>query len=391
MSYLARAPAGIAGFLGNVGKLRGLKATYNNWLQTAAPVSATEQTDQIFSWFYQSWQLDEQKRIVVSEDCPMSRKEFTEMCQLQRDLNIMMKPMIYTGMCGGLSLVLLPEWASAAENLPSNFFKTEEEKKAWHLARDQEVHIKHAPLAAHTQSRFLEFFISNEAKYSDVFDSIADGFGANKDPVALKKMGQFIAKQHTCSLGMVTADVSSWHRGREHMDASNFLGLPFTFLSAEALSSRVIDHYKMLYQEDALINKEGVASLSDYELYEVCNRRLIARFEEELSRATLEARLADWMTFTGKGENDEFRTPIRLVLCYQASYFRDPGFLEEDLSSLDKDSFPTAWNWAQNSFERRVEFESGPLADQVRAHLTQVEASEKKMTEERAAYLASKA
>jgi len=387
MSYLARTPAGIAGFLGNVSKLRGMKATYNQWLATAAPTSAEVQTEQIFSTNFHSWVADEHHRVVTG-DVPMSRKEFTEMLQLQRDLNIMVKPMMYTGLCGGLSLALLPEWASAKENLPANFFKTEEELKAYYLARDQEVHIKHAAQAAHTQSRYLEFYIANEARFSEAFDSVADGFTAKKDPATLKKMGQHIAKAHTCSLNHVTADVSSWQRGREHMEACNFLGLPFTFLSTEALTTRIIDHYKMLFQEDVLVQKEGVASLSDFELYEICNRRLVARWEEELSREALEARFADWCTFTSKTEADEFRVPIRLIVCYQASFFRDPGFLEETLDELNEDSFPTSWNLAQDAFERRVAFESGPLADQVRAHVLNIEASEKKATEERKAYLA---
>jgi len=334
--------------------------------------------------------MDEHNRVVTG-DVPMSRAEFTEMCKLQRDVDVMMKPMIYTGLCGGLSLALLPEWASAAENLPSNFFKTEEELKQYYLARDQEIHIKHAAQAAHTHTRYLEYFIQNEPRFSEAFDSIADGFMAKKDPVLLKKMGQHMAKMHTCSLAHTTSDVSSWQRGREHMEACLFLGLPFTFMSTESLASRVIDHYKMLFQEDVLINKEGVAALSDFELYEICNRRLVARWEEELSREQLEARFADWCTFTSKEEGDEFRVPIRLIIAYQGAHFRDPGFLEESLEDLNEDAFPTAWNLAQNAFERRVAFESGPLAEHVKAHLLQVEASEKKATEERAAYLSSKA
>jgi len=390
MAHLLRVPAGLVGFFGNVGKLRGLKATYNGWLNSSsAPSPPAVQGEQIFATYSNSWFFDEQKRIVVAEDCPLSRAEFTEMCRLQRDLDIMAKPLIYTGLLGGLTVISLPEWASASENLPSNFFKSEEDKKAWHLARDQEVHIKHAPAAAHTQTRYLEYYINTEAKFSDVFDTIADGFAAKKDPVALKKLGQFVAKAHTCPLSHVTADPSSFQRGREHLDASNFLGLPFTFLTQEALTTRLIDHYKFLLQEDVLIRKEGVASLGDYDLYEIANRRLVARFEEELSRAQLEARLSDWFTFTTKSEGEDLRVPIRLIIAYQASFFRDPGFLEESLESLDGEAFPTAWNWAQNAFERRVEFESGPLAHEVRAHLLETETKEKQLLEERASYLGS--
>ena len=247
---------------------------------------------------------------------------------------------------------------------PQTFFSTEEEIKAAGVARDLEVHLKFAPQAGFTQGRFLEYFVSDDARLNEAYDSITHGFTLPKDAAAIRKMGQHVSKKSTCALQFVTSEIGSWHRDQEHYDACAFLGKPFLFHSTESLVSKTIEHYRNLFQEDALIKKEGVASLSDFELYRIANRRLIARWEEELTRAQLEARLADWFTVTEVKEGEE-KVPLRVIIAFQASYFRDPGFLEESLEILDQPGFASPLTWAKDAFERRVEFETGADAEAV--------------------------
>eukprot|EP01064_Diplonema_japonicum_P034556 TRINITY_DN71_c1_g1_i1.p1 TRINITY_DN71_c1_g1~~TRINITY_DN71_c1_g1_i1.p1 ORF type:complete len:392 (+),score=124.49 TRINITY_DN71_c1_g1_i1:59-1234(+) len=389
MAHLMRAPGALAAFAGNVGKYRALGAAYRNHLQNNAPKTHEEQTTQVFSKYHQSSFADEKKRITVCEDLPLSRKEFSDYLTYKEDVDRMTQPLMWTAATGGLPLLGLPVWTNATHKLPSTFFSSEDEKIAAGKARDLEVHIKHAAICGYTQSRYLEYYISGEAKYNEAFDSISNGFMGPKDPVAIRKMGQSIMAAGTCSIPYCTSDVSSWLRGQEHYEACAFLGKPFMWINIEALSTRIIDHYKGLYQEDVLIKKEGLASLNDFELYQICNRRLVARWEEELSRAQLEARLQDWFTLTEVTTEDE-HVPLRVILCYQAAHFRDVGYLDDHLESLDTDAFSSAQSWAADAFDRRVAFESGPLADQVRAHLLQLKETEAKLTEERTQYLASK-
>eukprot|EP01059_Diplonema_ambulator_P031485 TRINITY_DN578_c0_g1_i1.p2 TRINITY_DN578_c0_g1~~TRINITY_DN578_c0_g1_i1.p2 ORF type:complete len:392 (+),score=145.11 TRINITY_DN578_c0_g1_i1:48-1223(+) len=389
MAHLMRAPGALAAFAGNVTKYRALGAKYKDHLMHNAKKSYAQQTEQVFSSWHQSYLTDEAKRITVCEDLPMTRKEFTEYLTYKEDIDRMAQPLLFTAMAGGLPLIALPLWANATHKLPSTFFSSEDEKIAAGKARDLEVHIKHAAIAGFTQSRYLELFIMGETKFNEAYDSISQGFMAPKDPKAIRKMGQFIHKARTTSMMYLTSDVSSWLRGQEHYEANAFLGKPHMFLNLDSLCSRIVDHYKGLYQEDALIKKEGLSSLSDFELYQICNRRLIARWEEELTRAQLETRLQDWMTLT-KVTTEEEHVPLRVVLCYQAAHFRDVGYLDDNLESLDTDAFSSVHTWAPDAFERRVAFESGPLADQVRAHLLQLKESEAKLLDERAKYIASK-
>eukprot|EP01061_Rhynchopus_euleeides_P031039 TRINITY_DN51434_c0_g1_i1.p2 TRINITY_DN51434_c0_g1~~TRINITY_DN51434_c0_g1_i1.p2 ORF type:complete len:401 (+),score=184.74 TRINITY_DN51434_c0_g1_i1:45-1205(+) len=386
MAALIRAPGALAQFFGNSMKYRSLYATYHAHLRAKAD---DETTATKFHKFYFQHLADEKSQMVVFEDLPMSRKDFSQMLEFEEDLNRMMQPAMVTAMSGGLSLAALPLWANAPEKLPSTFFSTEEEVRAAGILRDQEVHIKFAPTAGHSLTRLLEFFLNGEAKHNEAFDSIANGFTALKDPKAIRKMGQAIAKQETCPLSYMTADLSSWQRDREFLDVHNFLGFSHMLHTTEAMTSRLVNHYRHLLQEDVLVKKD-VASLTDFELYKLANRRLVARWEEDLNRQQLLSRLGDWWTLTEIKEGEE-KVPLRVIVAYQTAFFRDPGFLDQTLESLDTDAFPSGHSWAANAFERRVAFETGPLADHVKAHIEGVKASEADMKAEREKYIAGTA
>ena len=212
-------------------------------------------------------------------------------------------------------------------------------------------------------NRYLEYFISNETKFNEAFDSITDGFTATKDAKAIREMGHFINEMKTCSIPLVSSDSTSWLRGREHFEAAAFLGKPFQFMNVEALNGRLVEHYRILYQEDVLIQESGVESIGDFELYKICNRRHIARWEEELNRSQLLERLNNWFALTAHEEGKH--VPLRVVLMYQTAHFKDPGYLDASLDSLDTDAFPTSWDYAKDAFVRRLEFENGPLEEQV--------------------------
>ncbi|KAJ9458980.1 hypothetical protein DIPPA_30843 [Diplonema papillatum] len=385
MAHLARAPAALASFAGNCSKYAKLSGVYHAALEKAYPMHAEE----VFAEFQLQYLQDERKGLVVIPDLQMDRKTFTEMLTYGEDIERMSQPLLMTFLSGGASLFALPFWANATHKLPSTFFSTEDEIRAGGKARDQEVHIKHAPICAHTQGRFIEYFISNDTKFNEAFDSINNGFMAPKNPEAIREMGLHMHKMGHGPIPFLTSDISSWLRGREMYEVNAFLGKQHFFVDLKAQAQRFVAFYRNLLQEDALIQKEGLSSLNDLELYKICNRRLIARWEEDLTRAQLEARLSDWLTLCTP-DNGVF-VPIKLLTLYQTAHFKDPGYIDDKLESLDTDAFPTAQSWAADAFERRVEFESGPLSDEVRAHLIRLKESEAKLAEEQKAYLAARA
>ena len=244
------------------------------------------------------------------------------------------------------------------------FFSTEAEIRAGGIARDQEFAIKHAPQTNHQQHRYLEFYLNGEASHNEAFDSIANGFASPKNIAAIRKLGQAVSKQGSSSMMFSSSDISSWKRDREHYHFAAFMGHPFALHSNETLVSRTLAHFRNLFQEDALIKKEGVASLTDLELYQACSARKVARWEEELNRTQLEARLQDWFTLTERKAGEPV-VPLRVIVMYQTSLFRDPGYLDQTLEDLDKDIYNSSFAYAADAFERRVEFETGPYAEHV--------------------------
>eukprot|EP01060_Flectonema_neradi_P006182 TRINITY_DN1413_c3_g1_i1.p1 TRINITY_DN1413_c3_g1~~TRINITY_DN1413_c3_g1_i1.p1 ORF type:complete len:386 (+),score=80.86 TRINITY_DN1413_c3_g1_i1:146-1303(+) len=385
MANLAQVPGGLAKFVSNFGKYRSVGAQYKKAL------NAGSQYEYGYSYYYQTHVPCEVQGVIPISGLQIKREDFTHYAETAQDVDRMVAPTAWTLLTGGLPIFALPFWANATHKLPACFFDgSEESYKTWGKIKDQEVAIKHAGVANNTHMRYLEYFISGEPKFNEAFDSIADGFTAAKDPQAIREMGHFIHEMRTCSIPLITAHASSWLRGREHMEAAAFLGKPFLFMNVKTLNGRLVDHYRILFQEDVLIQENGgVESLNDFELYKICNRRHIARWEDELTRDQLIGRLNNWWALTAHEEGKH--VPLRVILMYQTAHFKDPGFLDETLDSLDTDAFPTSMDYAKDAFVRRLEFENGPLEEQVRAHVKLLQQREEELKNERTKFLAKEA
>lgn len=373
LANLAKAPVAIAKLAANAAAARGVKSKFLQHVFTKGP---QDQLEEEYHKFYTSWNETE-KKVYVDSDLDIPRKDFTKFVEHMEDVDLTGFAAAFAAVGGGVpALLASPIWASNVQYLPSTFFSDEKSLRNWMTVKDQEVHVKYAPTTAYLHGKTLEYWAALDPKYNEAFDSISDGFRGKKDVKAIRRFAQYVGKVGTCSQHNVRADVGGWYRSNDHQYTSCFLGLPYTFYSAKSLSGRLIEKYRALYQEDKLIQKEGLNSLSDFELYRICNRRLVARWEEDLNRQQLEARYGDWATLTEVKAGSDY-VPIRAVVLYQTSFFRDPGFLDERIETLDEDVWPEKFSWAKDAFERRVEFESGALRHQVATHLEAQEAAKK--------------
>jgi len=373
LANLAKAPVAIAKLASNAAAARGVKAKFLQHVYSKGP---QDQLEEEYHRWYTSW-METEKKIYVDSDLDIPRKDFTKFVEHMEDADLTGFASMFAFMGGGVpALLASPIWASSVQYLPSTFFGDEKSLREWGTVKDQEVHIKYAPTTAYLHGKTLEHWAAMDPKYNEAFDSISDGFRGKKDAKAIRKFAQYVGKVGTCSQHLVRADVGGWFRSNDHQYTSCFLGLPYTFYSVKALSGRLVEKYRALYQEDKLIQKEGLNALSDFELYRICNRRLVARWEEDLNRQQLEARYGDWATFTEVKAGSDY-VPIRAVVLYQTSFFRDPGFLDERIETLDEDVWPEHFSWAKDCFERRIDFEQGALRHQVQAHLEAQEAAKK--------------
>eukprot|EP01065_Artemidia_motanka_P050162 TRINITY_DN8517_c0_g1_i1.p1 TRINITY_DN8517_c0_g1~~TRINITY_DN8517_c0_g1_i1.p1 ORF type:complete len:409 (+),score=160.56 TRINITY_DN8517_c0_g1_i1:83-1228(+) len=374
---LVKTPAALAKLAGDISHARGVKAAFMSHLQQAG--NASFMKEHYHTW-YCTWMVSD-KDLHVCDNLPIARKDFSRYVVAREDMDRMYQPAMAALLGGGVPAVVgLPFWCGSPHLLPSTFFSGADQQREAGIMRDQEVHVKFAPACAHQHLATLEYWAAMEPKFNEAFDSIGHGFTAKKDAKAIRRFAQFAGKVEGSSLPYVRMDVGGWFRGTDCYQTCAFLGKPIFGVSARAMAARFVEHYRDLYQEDKLIQKEGLSTIDDHELYQICSRRNVARWEEGLNRARLEDRYSKWATLTEVKEGSDY-VPLRVVVAYQTAHYRDPGFLDSTLSELDEDAFPAALSWPNDAFQRRLEFENGPLADQVRAYVAQQEAAEKKLLE----------
>lgn len=382
--------------------------------------------------------------LYCDENLPISRKEFTQHCITNRDNDSMVSALRYAMIYGGLPVVFgLPFWLNAIHKLPSTFFHTEEELREQGLARDLEIHIKYAGMAAAPHGRVLDYGttqLKDKADWTEAqkkaafnaYESIyrIDMKNVPKDGNALRAWAHEMGRMNWGGMFWFRHDLPGWMRGTCQYATNAFYGKPHWATQGYTSTGSILKTIRDHMQEDKLIKKEFDAILAsaglsaapgagsspqeqgeyaakvqakwteyipDFEFYDMCNRRLIARWEENLSREELDHRYKLWCTLTeypvgkgkfvssqvtGHGQGNDY-IPIRCIVLFQTSFFRDPGFIEDTLESLDDDVFPDAWAWSKECVDRRLEFENGPLSLQVQEHIKKLNVEEQKYIDSR--------
>eukprot|EP00744_Colponema_vietnamica_P000099 GILI01000191.1.p1 GENE.GILI01000191.1~~GILI01000191.1.p1 ORF type:complete len:512 (-),score=222.25 GILI01000191.1:142-1677(-) len=149
------------------------------------------------------------------------------------------------------------------------------------------------------------------------------------------------------------------------------MGIPtFPLWSKICIGTRIKDYWDLTWNEDYMvISQKSLESLSDEELYDYANRRFLAPYDKELTREQLLERVNDYFTFLGAEFVENGKAPnILITSAYCLGYYNDPAYLVEDIAELEKDDFEHLASWPKDAFLRRLEFENGPLRDQVEAH-----------------------
>eukprot|EP00796_Vickermania_ingenoplastis_P010097 gene10097-7065_t len=248
---------------------------------------------------------------------------------------------------GGYALPLAVIWLANDTWIPSTFNVTEEEKKSWREAQDL-YRYRSAPSYL-TETKSAPGMIC--LKKNDV----------RRDPKIVRNAAEMYDHFFTF--------VSIRRKTLRHLSRS--MNLPtFPMLTRLCNSTRVKDYWNLIFNEDYMtITNELHESMSDEELYDFAWRRFLAPYDKELTREMLLTRINDYFDFLGEPFLADGTTPNLIILTnYVLGYYNDPAFLEEDITALEGNDFEYMASYGKDAFLRRLEFENGPLRDQVEAH-----------------------
>ena len=144
----------------------------------------------------------------------------------------------------------------------------------------------------------------------------------------------------------------------------------FPLLKRVGATTRMRDIFECIFTEDVMVIKQKlVEKMSDEELFDYAWRRWMAPADKNLSRAELVQRVQDYHEFLGPEILEGKHPGLIGTYMYLIGYYNDPAFLTEDFSELEKDDFSNLQSWSRDLFMQRLEFENGPLRDQVEAHV----------------------
>merc|ERR1712000_282570 len=106
------------------------------------------------------------------------------------------------------------------------------------------------------------------------------------------------------------------------------------------LQKRVADYWEIAWNEDYMVltTPNALAEMSDEELFDYAWRRFLTPYDKNLNREQVLERVNDYHAFLGN-----------------------------DFSELESNDYEHLSYWAKDSFVKRLEFENGPLRDQVEA------------------------
>lgn len=312
----------------------------------------------------------------------VTQKEIAELIQYKQDLWRLAHCAAVGAVLGGYALPLACIWLASDTWVPSTFNATEAEKKAWLEAQDIYRYRSIPSYLTETKWNFdfhaYPFTPAQERAWDDLFEKN----DIHREPKVVRQAAAMY--DHYCTF------LSIRRKSLRHLARSmNFPTFPM--LTRMCGATRVRDYWNLIFNEDYMvmscISRESESSLtnpldsmSDEKLHDFAWRRFLAPHDKGLTREQLKQRISDYFDFLGEEFLKDGTTPNLIVLTnYVMGYYNDPAFLEEDFASLDEgNDFEYMAHLGKDAFLRRLEFENGPLRDQVEAHT-------QKLLEQRAA------
>lgn len=364
---------GMAAFASSFSANLGLLKKYKDRQYAAAP---QEHRDVAEAWDTDYWKRGwcQKKNMWVDKDLDteMTRKDLAQLMQFKMDSWRVAHWMAPTALTGGYGLVAMPFWLANDTWQPSTMPQTPEALAEWRAAQDLQRY-KYCPAAVTTFRWWFEHHAAVPDSYAVGWEELVN------ERNDVRKNVTEVAKISKMYSGYQTFE---WIRRQQCRIIGRAMGLPtFPMWSKICTQTRIKDFWELAWNEDMMVLKNGLLEkMDDAELYDYAWRRYLAPYDKELTREQLLERINDYHVVLG---GDKFvesgeAANIFVLTAYCFSHYYEPAYLEGDISELDGNDFENMAQWGKDAYLQRLEFENGPLRDQVEAH------SQKKIAEREA-------
>lgn len=344
------------------------RAAFDTWLKiynrgyTHGPKDFSEQHESYSpDYWKRGHSQDKNMWVDMKLSDEVSQKEIAQLMTYKLDLWRMAHCLGAGFVIGGYAVPLSMIWLSNDTWTPSSFSKSAEERRQWRMAQDL-YRYRSAPSYLTDTKWFFDFHAypwspSQERAWDDLFEKNT----VRRDPKVVRQAAEMYD-------GFIKLETMK-RKSLRHLARS--MNLPtFPMLTRLCSSTRIKDYWNLAWNEDYMVITQKLHErMSDEELQDFAWRRFLAPYDKNLSREELMTRVTDYFDFLGPKFVEEGKAPNIIILTnYVLGYYNDPAYLEEDISTLDGNDFEYMAHYGKDAYLRRLEFENGPLRDQVEAH-----------------------
>lgn len=267
-----------------------------------------------------------------------------------------------TALTGGYGLVALPFWLANDTWQPSTMPQTAEARAEWREAQDM-YRYKYCPASVTAFRWWVEHSIPVPEKFAHGWEELVnERNNVRRDATAIAGVSELYDKYQTFP----------WIRRQQARMIGRAMGMStFPTWSKICLQTRIKDYWELAWNEDYMVMSQNLLNgMSDEELYDYAWRRYLAPYDKNLNREQLLERINDYHVVVG---GDKFvqtgqANNIFVVTAYCFSHYFEPAYLEGDIAELDGNDFTNISQWGKDVYLQRLEFENGPLRDQVEAY-----------------------
>lgn len=244
--------------------------------------------------------------------------------------------------------------------MPSTFNATPEETANWRQAQDL-YRYKFSPLYLCDIRWYLDYHSCPPADKERAWDDMWEKNDIRRDPKSVR----VAAELYDAFLPMS----SMRRRAARHLARSMVLPT-FPLWAKLCVVNRIRAYWELIWHEDYMVMTEKAhLTMSDEDLQDFAWRRFLAPYDKNLTRAQVTQRVDDYFEVLGETFLKDGTAPnIHILSAYCLGYYNDPAYLVDDIAELEKNDYDNIASWGKDAFLRRLEFENGPLRDQVEAH-----------------------
>lgn len=323
---------------------------------------------------YQKRQMGQSKNIWVDPKLneEVSQKELAQLISYKIDFWRVCAPGWLSFIAGGYALPAVLFQMSNDTHIPRQFAQNAEELAAWRESQDL-YRYKHGPQLCNLFKYTLDYHgLAVQPEDEKGWLEIQEKSNFKRDPKISRVATDLLDKddRHT----MVT-----WWR-RHCCIHGRAMNVPtFPLMSRVCMGVRIRDYWNLVWNEDYMIIKGNLLDgMTDEEVYDFGWRRFLSPYDLKLTRAQNLQRINDYFTFLGPDFIVNGSTPnVNALAMWCFGHYNEPAYLVGDISELDGNDYDNLKDWSACSFLKRLEFENGPLRDQVEAHTQKLIASRK--------------